>query len=69
MECPQCRNKRFKATDDVPYPIKNLGNKEKYPDMDTRRYICLQCGYMWMTKEVFYRVVEIRRERTLFDKD
>lgn len=61
MNCPECKNKGFVPTDEIKEPIKNMGNKEKFNDFDTRRYVCLQCGYVWMTKEEFYRPISNRK--------
>jgi predicted nucleic-acid-binding Zn-ribbon protein len=60
MKCPRCRNKNFEPTPDVKSPLKNMGNKEHFDTFDTRRYVCLQCGYSWMTKETFYRDINIK---------
>lgn len=60
MKCPQCRNKAFVPTKDVKKPLHNLGNKEYFESFITRRYICLQCGYKFITKEEFYRDIEVR---------
>ena len=63
MKCPRCKNQNFSTTRDVCNPLKNIGGKEKYNTFDTRRYVCLQCGYAFMTKEVFYREIEVRRNQ------
>lgn len=58
MECPRCHNKRFTPSEDVKYPLLNMGNKEKYESFDLRRYVCMQCGYKFITIEQFYRDVK-----------
>jgi len=55
MKCPKCHNKGFMPSREVPRPLENLGNKISYSTMNTRRYVCMQCGYRFMTKETFYR--------------
>lgn len=67
MKCPKCKNTGFIPTEDVSSPIKNLGKKEHYDKFDLRRYACLQCGYSWITKEEYYRDVQIQRNYDLFD--
>ena len=70
MKCPQCGNRNFRPTEDVKRPLKNLGHKEKFPTFDTRHYVCLQCGYAFITKETFYREVKVRRNQLeLFSTD
>jgi predicted nucleic-acid-binding Zn-ribbon protein len=68
MICPKCRNRQFTPTEDVKRPIKNLGHKEHYNTFNTRKYICLQCGYSFLTKEEFYREVKVMRNRDLFEE-
>ena len=63
MKCPQCGNKNFTPTEDVKRPLKNLGHKEKFDTFDLRQYVCLQCGYSFLTKEIFYRPVEVKRNQ------
>lgn len=57
MKCPRCQNKGFKPSEEVKYPLFNMGNKEKYDGFDMRRYVCLQCGYKFLTVERFERPV------------
>ena len=68
MLCRECKNKGFIPTDEVPNPIKNVGNKQKYASFDTRQYICLQCGHSFLTKEEYYRPVKVRVQADLFDQ-
>lgn len=69
MICPKCKNKNFETTDDVRNPLKNLGGKENYDTFNLRRYICLQCGYSFMTEERFYREIKIKRNQLELDID
>lgn len=63
MKCPRCRNRGFQSTPDVRKPIKNIGGKEHYDNFNLRRYICMQCGYAFITKEEFYREIQISQKR------
>ena len=66
MKCPRCHNIGFIPTEEVKWPIKNLGHKERYDSFDSRHYVCLQCGYSWRTKEEFWKEVKVRtRERNV----
>jgi rubredoxin len=58
MKCPKCKNKGFRPTEELKHPLLNMGNKEKYDTFDTRRYVCLQCGYKFMTSEEYYREID-----------
>jgi len=62
MKCPRCKNKEFQPNEEIKIPVKNLGNKIKYSTFDTRQYICLECGYVFLTKEEFYRDVTIKKK-------
>lgn len=70
MNCPECKGK---TKDGKPYPvpegftrhIHNIGGKQKYPSFDTRRYICLCCGFSFVSKEEFFR--PISSQSGLFD--
>jgi len=57
MKCPRCKNKGFVPTEEIKYPLFNMGNKEKYDSVDYRRYICMQCGYKFLTSESYERPV------------
>lgn len=58
MRCPKCENINFVPTEDVKYPLKNFG-KQKYDKFNYRYIFCLQCGYRFVTKEVFEREVNV----------
>lgn len=61
MKCPNCKNKGFVPSKDVKRPVQNLGDKQYFETFVTRRYICLQCGYKFVSKEEFYYEIEVRR--------
>lgn len=63
--CPQCKNKHYTPTPEMPRPVINLGKKEYFGRTAHRRYSCLQCGYVWVTKEEFYREVDVRIKREI----
>ena len=63
MICPKCKNTDFNETDDVRKPLRNIGGKESYDTVDYRRYICLQCGYAFITAETFERDLHVRRNQ------
>lgn len=68
MECPACKNVGFAPSKDLTKPIRNIGGKENFKTFSVRRYICLQCGTCWKTKETFYMKIEVRRnQQELFD--
>ncbi len=67
MNCPKCKNKGFRPTPDAPRPLQNLGGKQRFDTFDTRRYACLSCGHLFMTKESYYRDIEVKHEPELFD--
>lgn len=67
MRCPHCKNKGFHPTTDTPRPLINLGGKEHYDTFNTRRYLCVQCRKIFLTKEEFYRDVNAQSEPSLFD--
>lgn len=67
MKCPKCKNKGFVPTRDLKKPLQNMGNKQYYETFITRRYICGQCGYYFVTKEEWYRDVEISRQHNLLE--
>jgi len=54
MVCPRCKSKNFKPTEDVKYPLHNLGRKEHYDTVNIRRYICTCCGFKFRTQEIFF---------------
>lgn len=62
LRCPECKNKGFVPSDDVPRAIHNMGGKVYTPSgMEAvRRYVCLQCGYKWKTVEKFYEMVVVQ---------
>ncbi len=64
LTCPECENKGFVPSADVPRPIHNMGGKVYTPSgrEAVRRYFCLQCGYKWKTVEKFYEVIEVQIE-------
>lgn len=67
MKCPNCKNKGFRPSQEVPRPLKNLGDKQYLGSFITRRYVCLQCGYLFLSKEEFYRAVEFTgQQQALF---
>ncbi|GJQ63504.1 MAG: hypothetical protein SCALA702_25570 [Melioribacteraceae bacterium] len=59
MKCPECKNRGFLPSDDVKKPIQQI-KTDKYSRITHRRYICLQCGYKWITVEKFERAVELK---------
>jgi len=61
MNCPKCQNRGFEPTADVKRPLVNLGGKQHYEKFDLRRYACLQCGHVFITKETFFRDVEVKK--------
>jgi len=63
MQCPGCQNKDFIPTKDFQKPIRNIGGKENFKTFSVRRYICLQCGVSFKTKETFYMKIEIKRNQ------
>lgn len=69
MVCPKCKNRGFLPSEEFPRPIINLGKKEKFASFDTRRYCCVQCGHVFLTKEEYYRDVKVRTQASLFDFD
>lgn len=69
MKCPKCRNKGFMPSEDVPRPLTNIGGKLHNATFDTRRYVCMQCGYRFMTKEEFYREVNAAVQNEMFHVD
>ena len=60
MKCPKCGNKDYQPLEGYYRGIKNLGNKEQYDTVDYRRYVCLQCGYKFLTAETFFREMGTR---------
>lgn len=69
MKCPKCHNKNFYPTRDIKKPLQNLGDKQYYETFITRRYICIQCGHAFITKEAWYRDVETRKQNSLFEPE
>jgi len=63
MNCPKCQNRGFEPTADVKRPLVNLGGKQHYDNFDLRRYACLQCGAAFITKEVYFRDVEVKKSQ------
>lgn len=66
MKCPSCKNKGFVPSDDVPRPLQNIGGKMHHTTFNTRRYVCMQCGHRFMTKEEFYRDVQAAVQPDMF---
>lgn len=62
MKCPRCKNEGFVPSEEVAHPVRNIGGKEKFSTVDYRRYVCLQCGHRWITKEVFHKKIECKTE-------
>ena len=69
--CPQCKNKGFKKSADVPYQSRTYkvthycSGKGKI----THRYrICTMCGFKWVTEEKYLRNVNTEYQPGLFDK-
>lgn len=60
MKCPKCLNKGFIPNDDVKRALQNIGKKEYYETFITRRYVCMQCGHKFVSKEEWYRDVVVR---------
>lgn len=58
MVCPNCNNKGFMPSELKPRPIENMGKKEHYSAFNLRRYLCVQCGHAFQTKEEYYRDVK-----------
>ncbi len=56
MICPQCNSKGFLPTEGFPLPVKNCGT-EKYDKFNYRRYLCVCCGYKFITVEKFERPI------------
>lgn len=68
MKCPKCLNKNFVPSRDFKRPLINLGFKEHYDTFNVRRYSCVECGYVFKTKEVFYMEVQVRsNQMNLFE--
>jgi DNA-directed RNA polymerase subunit RPC12/RpoP len=67
MKCPNCKNKGFVPSEDMKKPLKNLSGKESYGDHDTRRYVCLQCGYRFLTIEKHLRPMRVLTQGEMFD--
>ena len=59
MTCPKCQNKGFVPSDECKTPLLNAGGKRHYQTFNTRRYVCLQCGHHFMTKEEYYRIIRV----------
>lgn len=66
MVCPKCKNRGFTPTVDAPRPLINIGGKLRFATLDTRRYVCVQCGHAFVTKEVYYRDLDVRTQPDLF---
>jgi len=68
MECPTCHNEGFEPSVEIPRPLRNIGGKENFKTFSVRRYICLQCGTSFKTKETFFMRIMIKRnQHELFD--
>ena len=67
MLCPECKNKGFRASEEIRRPLFNMGNKQYFPTFIIRRYVCLQCAYKFKTKEVFFEEVQGGQQLTIFD--
>jgi len=59
MNCPKCKNKDFLPNDYFNKPVQQI-KTDKYANITHRRYVCLQCGYKWITVEKFEREVELK---------
>jgi len=59
MTCPRCENAGFIPTHDVPNPLM-VRSKEAYPGFNLRRVFCVQCGCYFITKEEFYKEIEVK---------
>lgn len=64
MICQRCKNKGFVPTNDFKKPLINIGGKEHFPTFNIRRYTCVQCGFVFKTKEEFYMEVNVRTNQT-----
>lgn len=65
MRCPECKNIGWSPNAYYKKPIKNLGDKEYFTSFITRRYCCIQCGFVFMTKEEFFRPINSDKNRQL----
>ena len=64
--CPCCKNKKFKRTDEVPWPTKTYKTDRVPRTNIVYRYkVCLQCGHKWITKEDYERDV-MNNQQSLF---
>ncbi len=64
MKCPACKNRGFIKNEDISRPVEQL-KTEKFPHATYRRYVCLQCGYKWITIEKFEREVTISLKQSV----
>lgn len=64
MICPRCKNAGFVPSTDFKKPLINLGAKEHFSTFNIRRYTCVQCAYVFKTKEEFYMEVKVRSNQT-----
>lgn len=60
MVCPKCKNKNFMPSKEVKTPLHNRG-KQKYSAVNYRYYVCLECGYNFITKEEFEREIVTKK--------
>jgi len=68
MICPHCKSKGFIPSEGFPLPVKNV-RTEKFDKFNQRRYICVQCGYKFVTTEKFEREINPPEHISLFEED
>jgi len=54
VNCPKCKNRNFEKNDANRRGIRQY-KTERFPHGDYRRYVCVQCGYRFITMEKFDR--------------
>lgn len=67
MVCPKCRGNGYKPKPGLPRHLKNIGEKRYYSTFITRRYVCLNCGHVFLSKEEYFRPVESKGQLTILD--
>lgn len=67
-QCPQCKNKGWKAKDGFNYPLKNYG-KKKFRTFAIRYIMCLNCGHRFKTIEQYYETVKDQISELLSEED
>nr|BDD47019.1 hypothetical protein 14 [Balneolaceae bacterium] len=67
-QCPKCKNKGWKPTDDFKYPLKNYG-KVKHRTFSLRYIMCLNCGHRFKTIEQYFDDVKDQINDLLNEED